>query len=167
MARTALSQGWIESVLIYKAAGPEISYLLVPLVTVLLYILANLIRQRSKPPLINPPKLLDLRQSRPKLEFLKNSKELLLRGKEIFKGRPFRVRSERGDVTVLPYEMAHDMRNEHNLSFDRAVYDVGSLFKFPVWPDKNCLNFDCFYRHWLTNWWCHISTGLSWLYSWF
>ncbi|KAK2595837.1 hypothetical protein N8I77_013630 [Diaporthe amygdali] len=123
MAKRAFIQDWFDTSPVHFATDDSMPFLLVSLMTLLLYVFANSNGRGSKPPLVNPPKWLDIRQSQAKLEFVKNSKELLRKGKEAFRGKPFRVRSERGDVTVLPFDMAHSMRNEHKLSFDRAVYD--------------------------------------------
>ncbi|KAI3393843.1 hypothetical protein diail_3570 [Diaporthe ilicicola] len=105
------------------APGTSVDLLVLTVVGLLLYTFANRYGEFSKPPCVNPSKVWDFRKSRQKLEFVRNSKGLLHKGQEAFKGRPFRVKSERGDVTVLPYDMAHGIRNEHSLSFDLAVYD--------------------------------------------
>ena len=104
--------------------GTSVDFFLVGLVGLLLYSFTNRNCRSNKPPCVNPSSLWDSRHSRQKLEFVQNSKGLLHKGQEAFKGRPFRVKSERGDVTVLPYGMAHEIRNENSLSFDLAVYDV-------------------------------------------
>jgi hypothetical protein len=104
--------------------GTSVDFFLVGLVGFLLYTFANRSGRASKPPCVNPSSIWDFRNSRKKLEFVQNSKGLLHKGQDAFRGRPFRVTSERGDVTVLPYDTAHDIRNEHSLSFDLAVYDV-------------------------------------------
>lgn len=106
--------------------GTSVDFFFLAVVGLLLYAFANRNGRISKPPCVNPSNMWDLRHSRQKLEFVHNSKGLLHKGQEAFKGRPFRVRSERGDVTVLPYDMAHQIRNEDSLSFDLAVYDVST-----------------------------------------
>lgn len=119
------------------AHGTAVEFFLVGLAGFLLYSFANRAgRSSRKPPCVNPSSVWDSRHSRQKLEFVQDSKGLLHKGQEAFKGRPFRVKSERGDVTVLPYDMAHEIRNEHSLSFDLAVYDV-SIHPTPVVPEPH------------------------------
>lgn len=106
------------------AHGISVNIFVLAMLGLLLYTFTNRNDRVSKPPCVNPSNIWDFRRSRQKLEFVQNSKGLLHKGQQTFKGRPFRVKSERGDVTILPYDMAHGIRNEPSLSFDLAVYDV-------------------------------------------
>lgn len=53
-------------------------------------------------------------------EFVTKARQLLLRGRKLFSGKPYQIQTTNGDTIILPSSLAHDIRNEKSLSFREA-----------------------------------------------
>ncbi|KAG6040946.1 hypothetical protein E4U41_006537 [Claviceps citrina] len=93
------------------------TFLLLLAVAMIFHSASNIAHQ---PPLANPPTTL-LARLNAKRTFIKFSKEILLDARRRFPQQPFRLRTDWGDVLVLPPEFANEIRNDPRLSFGKAA----------------------------------------------
>ncbi|KAH7081737.1 GA14-synthase [Paraphoma chrysanthemicola] len=63
-----------------------------------------------------------LSDHRAKLYFLQNAQRILSERLKKMPGKPFRVVADIGEVTILPPEYAHEIRNDERFSFTKAAY---------------------------------------------
>lgn len=74
--------------------------------------------------LVNGKKKYELSTSRAKGNFVKNAYSILSQRLQTVPGKPFRVIADVGEVTILPPEYAHEIRNDERFSFTKAAYRV-------------------------------------------
>ncbi|KAF2186179.1 cytochrome P450 [Zopfia rhizophila CBS 207.26] len=72
-------------------------------------------------PIINEKRLLEFSDSRVKNEFVIHGRRMFETAVRSIPGRPFRIFSDSGLMTVLPPEYANEIRNDNRLSFGRHV----------------------------------------------
>ncbi|KAI0599020.1 cytochrome P450 [Biscogniauxia sp. FL1348] len=80
-------------------------------------------RSKSDVPMLNPAKPFSLTYTEAKKIFRNSSIKLLERGKALYSGKPFRMMTDVGEVTVLPHTLADEIRNHPNLSFIKGTYN--------------------------------------------
>jgi hypothetical protein len=73
-------------------------------------------------PIINPSKSLEIFGKARRQEYISKGSSIFNKGVERFPGKPFKVLTESGEITVLPPSWAHEIRNEPNLHFMKAVH---------------------------------------------
>ncbi|OHW96070.1 cytochrome p450 [Colletotrichum incanum] len=90
------------------------------LFVVLVYAFGN---HDSKLPELNPLQPFEFTNRRRMSEFVQNSKELMLKGKDTFGGSPYKMHSEWGELVVLSPEFIHELRSEPRLNFIEPATD--------------------------------------------
>ncbi|KAH7389954.1 GA14-synthase [Pyrenochaeta sp. MPI-SDFR-AT-0127] len=87
-------------------------------------VLAYLALYSEKPPfdLVNGKKTFEISTLRTKKEFMKNAYKIITDRFESVPGKPFRLTSDFGEVTILPPKYAHEIRNDNRFSFTKATY---------------------------------------------
>lgn len=102
----------------------SIPYLITFLVIVgLTYFVTN---HGSKIPEINPLQGFELTNSRRITHFVQNSRQLMTKGREEFKGRLWRMYSDWGDVIVVPPEVVNELRSDPRVELQETATDVSS-----------------------------------------
>ncbi|TDZ14040.1 Cytochrome P450 monooygenase 1 [Colletotrichum spinosum] len=113
----------LDLVLQHRVSGLAIAVLC------LLFICSILRTKRDeKIPLINPPKWFEPTSTRVKLAFALNARKWLTKGVET--GKPFRLMTDIGELTVLPSKFARELRADTRLDF-AAVINRTFHAKFP------------------------------------
>lgn len=79
-------------------------------------------RHAGVPHLNRPPKM-DLFGQKTKKHFVSNARSLMAEGRRLFKGRPYRMFTDLGDLIVIPTQLIDDVRNEPSLSFMKFFVD--------------------------------------------
>ncbi|KAG6125820.1 hypothetical protein E4U12_006980 [Claviceps purpurea] len=77
-------------------------------------------RPSDQPPLANPSKTIVSRLST-KATFVNSSRDILSDARRRFPQQPFRLRTDWGNVLVLPPTFADELRNDSRLSFGKAA----------------------------------------------
>ncbi|KAF3031354.1 hypothetical protein E8E11_000667 [Didymella keratinophila] len=72
--------------------------------------------------LVNGRKNFEFSASRSKANFIKNAFDIISNRLERVPNKPFRVLADIGEVTILPPEYAHQIRNDERFSFTKAAY---------------------------------------------
>ncbi|KAF4852517.1 Cytochrome P450 monooxygenase eqxH [Colletotrichum siamense] len=80
-------------------------------------------RRHDDIPYINPPPVLDLFGQKTKKHFTSNAGKLMKSGRKLFRGKPYRMFTDLGELVVLPSKYIDDFRNEPGLSFMTAFID--------------------------------------------
>lgn len=95
-------------------------------VTAFLFVLVVFALRDSKDnlPRLNPKKPFELTTRRLLEEYLAKGKEMLIRGRETYGQKLYRLYSDFGDVVVLPAEFMPEIRNNPALSFLDAANRV-------------------------------------------
>ncbi|RYP80555.1 hypothetical protein DL769_002403 [Monosporascus sp. CRB-8-3] len=91
----------------------------------------------SELPLVNPKKKFEFGNTKRKREFMQNAEQILAKGQKEAPGKPFRTISDSGETLVLPGKYANEIRNNHNLSFTKLIYEEfhGSLPGFEAFAE--------------------------------
>ncbi|KAK1527088.1 ent-kaurene oxidase [Colletotrichum costaricense] len=74
-------------------------------------------------PYINRPPKWDFLGQKTKQHFVSNARSLMANAREAFKGKPYRMFTDLGDLIVIPAHHADEMRNERSLDFLEAFVD--------------------------------------------
>ncbi|KAJ3940979.1 uncharacterized protein N0V96_008854 [Colletotrichum fioriniae] len=74
-------------------------------------------------PYINRPPKWDFLGQKTKQHFVSNARSLMANAREAFKGKPYRMFTDLGDLIVIPAHHADEMRNERSLNFLDAFVD--------------------------------------------
>lgn len=95
-------------------------------VTAFLFVLVVYALRDSKDnlPRLNPKKPFELTTRRLLEEYLAKGKQMLIRGRETYGQKLYRLYSDFGDVVVLPAELMPEIRNNPELSFLAAANHV-------------------------------------------
>lgn len=75
-------------------------------------------------PRLNPKKPFELTTGRLLAEYLAKGKEMLIKGRETYGQKLYRLHSDFGDVIVLPPEFMQEIRNNPSLSFLEKANEV-------------------------------------------
>lgn len=78
-------------------------------------------RDKSQLPLINPREILDVTGQKRIDEFCKYNKELLMKGKYLYPGKPFRIFTPDGEIISLPVNFIDEARNHPGLDFPHVT----------------------------------------------
>ncbi|KAK1723101.1 cytochrome P450 [Colletotrichum acutatum] len=82
-------------------------------------------------PYINRPPKWDFLGQKTKQHFVSNARSLMANAREAFKGKPYRMFTDLGDLIVIPAQHADEIRNERSLNFLDAFVDNFT----PTFPD--------------------------------
>lgn len=74
--------------------------------------------------LVNNKSILDIWSFHVKANFVRNAYDIITERLKAAPGKPFRVTADVGEVTILPPEYAHEIRNDERFSFTKAAYPV-------------------------------------------
>lgn len=73
---------------------------------------------------LNPRAPLEFSDTRPKKEFVANSREMIANWFKTNPDKPCRVISDFGEITVLPPRFANEIKSDDRLSFSKWTYKV-------------------------------------------
>ncbi|KAF4341567.1 putative cytochrome P450 monooxygenase (lovA) [Fusarium beomiforme] len=76
--------------------------------------------KESTVPLANPPDSI-FGTNKSRRNFVKLSREILAKARDLFPEEPFRLMTDWGEVLILPPQFADEIRNDPRLSFSRAA----------------------------------------------
>lgn len=82
------------------------------------------IHQHGQYPLINPRGTFEFTQGRVKQHFVRNGRQLLEKGIAKYHGRPFRIMTDHGMMTVVHPKYTEELRNIPELNHARAIAKV-------------------------------------------
>ncbi|KAJ3533613.1 hypothetical protein NM208_g7907 [Fusarium decemcellulare] len=94
-------------------------HIVVALLVIVLISVASSSRKKEVT-IVNPPAWFEPRLYK-QLGFVKHGLEIMDNARQRFSGKPFRVLTETGEVTVLAPTFAHEIRNHPSLNFRSAV----------------------------------------------
>lgn len=84
-------------------------------------------------PFVNPKKPFELSDNRAVQDFIKNSKEILTKGRSLYKNTPYKAYTDCGEVVVIPPQYADALKSERNLDFTEVAKDVSCrLYKISM-----------------------------------
>ncbi len=96
-------------------------------VTVLMVVIFIYSMQAPDRAVLNPKRRFELTDTRPKKEFMAGIEGMLRKWFESNPDKPARVIGDLGVITVLPPNMANEIRNDERLSFTAWTDKVGLL----------------------------------------
>ncbi|KAK2024967.1 cytochrome P450 [Colletotrichum zoysiae] len=99
-------------------------------VTVSLFFLLVYIQRESYPelPRLNPKKATELTWSARLLDFMQRSPELLTQGIRQFKGQPYKLFTDMGDVIVVPGKYAEELKSRRELDVGIVARDAAHSY---------------------------------------
>ncbi|KPM38517.1 hypothetical protein AK830_g8048 [Neonectria ditissima] len=106
--------------------GPSIldQPLAILVITILMLTLITTSGSRhTKFPELDPKRFLEFTNRNRTANFIRRSKELLVRGKAQFHDQPYRVYSDWGEIVVLPSRFIEELRSHPHLNFDIPAQD--------------------------------------------
>ena len=74
--------------------------------------------------LVNGKGAFELTSVRVKKNFMRDAHKIITERFTRLPGKPFRVIADVGEVTILPPEYAHEIRNDDKFSFTKAAFQV-------------------------------------------
>ncbi|OJD18787.1 hypothetical protein AJ78_01194 [Emergomyces pasteurianus Ep9510] len=92
---------------------PSLTFVITALTLVFIY---NLQRRKTNVPLINPKRLFEFSDSRIKQEFVHNAIPMMEKGFVATGNKPFRVLADGGEITVLPPDVADEIKGDDRMS---------------------------------------------------
>ncbi|TLD04455.1 uncharacterized protein PgNI_12081 [Pyricularia grisea] len=111
---------WVSEQLV-KPINLAIALFIVTLTTV---VLNDSQSHLKRLPLVNAPKSMLYNSWNVKTEFLHKSVNILDRARALFPGKPFRMLTSLGPLTVLPPEFGHEIRKSPEVSFSETMQQV-------------------------------------------
>lgn len=75
-------------------------------------------------PYINPKKPFELSNQRVVQDFIENARDILTKGRSLYKDTPYKAHTDLGDVLVIPPEFADALKSERQLDFTEVARDV-------------------------------------------
>lgn len=93
---------------------------------ILVTVLAVLAIRNKGPklPELNPRTALELSNTRRTRQFMRNSIDLLTKGRSLFPDSPYKLFCDWGELTVLPPESVDDIRSDRRFDFAISASDV-------------------------------------------
>jgi cytochrome P450 len=79
--------------------------------------------RNKKYPFLNPKKSLELTTNRVVSEFIANSKNVLAKGRALYKDQPYRANTDWGELVVIPPEFLNDLKSHKDLNFQVPAED--------------------------------------------
>ncbi|KAK7425140.1 hypothetical protein QQX98_000054 [Neonectria punicea] len=135
---SVLNAGWLQTI-----EPQQLGFTLLSLLAVALAYISLRPHRHSDMPYLNRPAKLDLFGQKTRQHFALNARNLMAEGRRLFKGNPYRLFTDLGDLVVIPSRLVDDVRNEPNLSFmgffvDNFHPDIPGFdgFKFDGRKDK-------------------------------
>lgn len=107
------------------------------LAALLLAKLLFIYRTSSKIPIVNDRKLFDFSGTKACNEFALHSRQIFEKGLRDFPDKPFRVYTETGLMTILPFSLANEVRNDHRLSFAKHTEKVVNPVTNPSFSSRS------------------------------
>ncbi|GKU15888.1 unnamed protein product [Fusarium langsethiae] len=83
----------------------------------------SLFDSNKKYPLLNPKRSLELTTNRVVSEFIANSKNILAKGRALYKDQPYRANTDWGEVVVIPPEFLNELKSHKDLDFLTPAQD--------------------------------------------
>ncbi|KAL3607915.1 hypothetical protein FPOAC2_02905 [Fusarium poae] len=77
----------------------------------------------TKYPYINPKKPFEFSNQRVVQDFIENAKEILVKGRSLYKDTPYKAHTDLGDVLVIPPEFIDALKSERKLDFTEVAKD--------------------------------------------
>ncbi|RGP62351.1 putative cytochrome p450 monooxygenase lova [Fusarium sporotrichioides] len=77
----------------------------------------------KKYPFINPKKPFEFSNQRVVQDFIENAKDILTKGRSLYKGKPYKAHTDLGDVLVIPPEYVDTLKSERKLDFSEVGKD--------------------------------------------
>lgn len=115
-----IGASWEPNFILEQYQAVVIIFLIVAVTT---YFVKSATNYDSKTfPLINPSPTLEIFGRARRQEYFNKAASILNKGIQQFPRKPFKVVAESGEVTVLPSSWAHEIRNEPNLHFMKAIH---------------------------------------------
>lgn len=114
-------RAWVDDPTTIPAPAP---YFLVAAFVLAALFLFQGQKSASNIPHLNPRKALELTDTRTKMDFLFGSRSMLNNWFRDHPGKPARVISDAGEVTILPPHLTNEIRNDPRLSFTRWIFKV-------------------------------------------
>jgi hypothetical protein len=114
-------QAWVDDPTTVSALTP---YFLAATFVLAALLLFQRQKSASNIPHLNPRKAHELTDTRPKMDFLFDSRSMLNNWFRDHPDKPVRVIGDVGEVTILPPHLANEIRNDPRLSFSRWVFKV-------------------------------------------
>ncbi|KAH6843331.1 cytochrome P450 [Chaetomium sp. MPI-CAGE-AT-0009] len=112
-------RAWVDDPTTIPAPAP---YFLAVVLVATVFVLFQGQKSASNLPHLNPRKLLEFTDTRPKTNFLAGSRPMLTAWYRDHPDKAARVIGDSGEITVLPPHMTNEIRNDPRLSFSRWVY---------------------------------------------
>jgi len=122
--------GTLQAVRLHFAYDPLLSPLVMVSILAVTYIL--LYSKTTVFDLVNGKTGYEISAARAKSNFLRNARKILSDRLNKVPGKPFRVLADIGEVTILPPDYAHEIRNDERFSFTKAAYKVLAVAKQAV-----------------------------------
>lgn len=126
---------WLNDVPVTSAISQNQPLVITASLVILVLVSLAALHNKSKYPLVNAPGWFQLRLFK-QVDFINNGMEIFERSREKYPGKPFRMLTEVGEVVVLPPSWAQDIRNSADLSFGKALAQVG-LWILDIFMDAN------------------------------
>lgn len=108
---------------------PSVTFVVTALTLVFFYTLQ---RRKTNVPLINPRRRFEFSDYRIKQEFVHNAIPMVEKGFAATGNKPFRVLADNGEITVLPPDVANEIKSDDRMSFELNTFKVrGPLLMIP------------------------------------
>ncbi|KAF4414817.1 ent-kaurene oxidase, partial [Fusarium austroafricanum] len=77
----------------------------------------------GKYPILNPKKPFEFSNGRVVQDFIKNSKQLLAKGRSLYNDKPYKAYTDWGEVLIIPPQFAESLKNNRQLEFMETAKD--------------------------------------------
>ncbi|KKZ60376.1 hypothetical protein EMCG_04891 [[Emmonsia] crescens] len=98
---------------------PSVTFVVTALTLVFFYTLQ---RRKTNVPLINPRRRFEFSDYRIKQEFVHNAIPMVEKGFAATGNKPFRVLADNGEITVLPPDVANEIKSDDRMSFELNTF---------------------------------------------
>ncbi|EKJ72481.1 hypothetical protein FPSE_07362 [Fusarium pseudograminearum CS3096] len=79
--------------------------------------------RNGKYPFLNPKKTFELTTNRVVNEFIGDSKNVLAKGRALYKDQPYRANTDWGEVVIIPPQFLSELKSHKDLNFQSAAED--------------------------------------------
>ncbi|PTD02359.1 Cytochrome P450 monooxygenase trt6 [Fusarium culmorum] len=80
--------------------------------------------RNGKYPFLNPKKAFELTTNRVVSEFIGDSKNILAKGRALYKDQPYRANTDWGEVVIIPPQFLSELKSHKDLNFQTPAEDV-------------------------------------------
>ncbi|KAH6991556.1 cytochrome P450 [Fusarium venenatum] len=88
-----------------------------------LFIVRYSFLHNGKYPFLNPKKTFELTTNRVVREFIGNSKNVLAKGRALYKDQPYRANTDWGEVVIIPPQFLSELKSHKDLDFQTPAED--------------------------------------------